>query len=275
MSRPGDQNRMGLTPTALVAGLLLAGCAAPGGRELEYRLAKAEKSEVSLRQALDTEQAKVVALRREQAERERDLRVVETERNLLRERLQGADQRIDELTAMLHRQATAPLAEPDASGAALPAELDRALAGLARKYEGKLAYDPARGAVLLVSDRLFESGGDAIRPEMHEAIGALAAAASQSLPADWEMVVVGHTDDAPIVGEAVLARHPSNWHLSVHRAIAVRDLLIAAGLPQKRTAVMGYGPNRPIGSDRARNRRVEVYFVRAGDVRPLSGARPG
>lgn len=62
MSRPGHQNRTGLVPAALLAGLLLAGCAAPGGRELEYRLAKAEKSEMSLREALDTEQAKVVAL---------------------------------------------------------------------------------------------------------------------------------------------------------------------------------------------------------------------
>jgi hypothetical protein len=33
--------------------------------------------------------------------------------------------------------------------------------------------------------------------------------------------------------------------------------------------VMGYGPYRPLGNDPARNRRVEVYFVRKGEVKPL------
>ncbi|MCH7871903.1 MAG: OmpA family protein, partial [Planctomycetes bacterium] len=66
-------------------------------------------------------------------------------------------------------------------------------------------------------------------------------------------------------------RHPSNRHLSVHRAIAVAEVLSKNGLPAANLAVMGYGAQRPISTDLAENRRVEMYLSRRGEVKPLGG----
>jgi chemotaxis protein MotB len=265
--RKGGRRPGLLVLPVLIGSGLMAGCA---DRDAEYRVSQSETSREKLQLALDTERAKVIALQRERDEARAETADLQKERALLEERIITADQRVDELSAMLHRQAVEPLGEPEVSGTALPADLDRSLTGLAERYKSKLSYDPARGAILLLSDRLFDSGSDEIRPDAHEAIGAVAAAASRFLPDTWEMIIVGHTDNASIVGEAVLAKHPSNWHLSVHRAIAVKDLLASAGLPQRRMGVLGYGPYRPISDDRDRNRRVEIYFVRTGEVRPLT-----
>jgi flagellar motor protein MotB len=46
-------------------------------------------------------------------------------------------------------------------------------------------------------------------------------------------------------------------------------VLVSAGLPEARLGVMGYGPCRPLGDDKASNRRVEVFFTRKGEVKAL------
>ena len=56
----------------------------------------------------------------------------------------------------------------------------------------------------------------------------------------------------------------------MHRAIVVKDVLVKAGLPAQRLAVMGYGPYRPVSDDRSRNRRVELFLVRTGEVQTFA-----
>mgnify|MGYP003693640179 CR=1 FL=1 len=58
------------------------------------------------------------------------------------------------------------------------------------------------------------------------------------------MVVVGHTDTLPI-GPITGRKHPTNWHLSVHRAIAVMFTLKNYGVEYLRMGCMGYGEFRP------------------------------
>ena len=78
--------------------------------------------------------------------------------------------------------------------------------------------------------------------------------------------IVGHTDNVPIGRPETKAKHPTNWHLSVHRAIAVKDLLTRTGVDPSRMSVAGYGEHRPIAPNSAKgndlNRRVEIYLVR-------------
>jgi outer membrane protein OmpA-like peptidoglycan-associated protein len=78
----------------------------------------------------------------------------------------------------------------------------------------------------------------------------------------WAALVEGHTDSAPMHSK----RFPSNYELSVARAAAVRDALVAMGVDGDRIVVLGYGDTRPIAGNgtpegRSFNRRVEVSFI--------------
>jgi chemotaxis protein MotB len=95
--------------------------------------------------------------------------------------------------------------------------------------------------------------------------------------------VVGHTDNVPIRRGSTAAQHPTNMHLSAHRAISVRDALNADGVTANRFMVAGYGEFRPIVTNGARgadaNRRVELFLVpmtsvAAVDASPAPRATP-
>jgi len=80
---------------------------------------------------------------------------------------------------------------------------------------------------------------------------------------------------------ATRQKHPTNWHLSAHRAIAVEKVLAQAGMNEIRLAVMGMGefrpiePNKPNQEGNPRNRRVEIYIVPAGQIRIAAETAPG
>jgi len=79
----------------------------------------------------------------------------------------------------------------------------------------------------------------------------------------YSVRVEGHTDNVPIHTD----RFPSNWELSVARAVSVVKYFVDVGKinPQRLSAV-GYGKSRPLVSNnspagRAKNRRVEIVLV--------------
>ncbi|HUI28401.1 MAG TPA: OmpA family protein [Candidatus Kryptonia bacterium] len=87
------------------------------------------------------------------------------------------------------------------------------------------------------------------RPVLNEAIATLKQEGSITIVAE------GHTDSK---GKAAY-----NQKLSLRRANAVRDYLIAGGISASRISVEGYGETRPVASNatddgRAQNRRVEL-----------------
>jgi chemotaxis protein MotB len=78
--------------------------------------------------------------------------------------------------------------------------------------------------------------------------------------------VEGHTDNVPIH----TARYPSNWELSIARAVSVVKYFAEIGKinPQRLSAV-GYGETRPLvpndlPANRTRNRRVEIVLATEG-----------
>ena len=78
--------------------------------------------------------------------------------------------------------------------------------------------------------------------------------------------VEGHTDNIPIH----TARFPSNWELSIARAVSVVKYFAGSGKinPQRLSAV-GYGDTRPLvandsPANRTRNRRVEIVLATEG-----------
>lgn len=154
----------------------------------------------------------------------------------------------------------------------LPVELDRALKSFATQYPEEVEYDSERGAVRWKSDLTFGKGSDQVRSDATPSLSAFADIVQSAAASQFEVIVVGHTDNLRI-GPATARRHPTNWHLSVHRAIAVKDALAQAGVSNNRLGVMGYGehrpavPNPPRGGAEA-NRRVEIFLVASRDQIP-------
>ncbi len=141
-------------------------------------------------------------------------------------------------------------------------ELQAALEDLAQREPGVFSYDARHGVIRLGSDVTFASGSDQVQPDAAQALRQLAGILEDHLDVPFEVWVVGYTDSQPI-GKS-RDRFPTNVHLSVNRAISVRSILVAEGLPANRVGVGGWGENRPVVAPspkgEAANRRVEIYL---------------
>ncbi|MCZ6682214.1 MAG: OmpA family protein [Planctomycetota bacterium] len=152
----------------------------------------------------------------------------------------------------------------------LPAELDKALKGFAARFPDVVQYDSQRGAVRWMSDLTFAKGSDEVRQTARTSLAEFARIVNSQAASQFEVVVVGHTDTLPISSPVTKRKHPTNWHLSVHRAIAVMMVLRRNNLDYERMGCMGYGefhprvPNPPRGGNEA-NRRVEIFLVGGRD----------
>lgn len=114
------------------------------------------------------------------------------------------------------------------------------------------------------SEILFALGEATLGEKGREALASLAKTLKKLLPKipphiQWVLRVDGHTDIMPIQ----TAQFPSNWELSVARALAVVKFLIDAGVPAQRLMAAGFGEHHPLekGTDeksRAKNRRIEL-----------------
>ena len=137
---------------------------------------------------------------------------------------------------------------------------------LAAAYPDVLTFDARLGMIRFASDFTFDLGSVALTGDAESTIVALARILVTDAAADFEARVVGHTDDVPIGRPDTRQRHPTNLHLSVHRAISVRDALVDAGVQPVRIQVAGYGEFRPLASNdtpdgRALNRRVDIVLL--------------
>ncbi|MEL6795670.1 MAG: OmpA family protein [Planctomycetota bacterium] len=144
------------------------------------------------------------------------------------------------------------------------AEFDQALRDLAARYANVIVYDPDLGMLRFRSDLTFNSGSDQVRDNARDALSALADVIKNNANASYTLQIVGHTDSEPI-SSGTAQRHPTNTHLSVHRAIAVKQSLTSLGVPAERVMVAGWGEFRPAvpngpGGNTPQNRRVEIFF---------------
>lgn len=98
----------------------------------------------------------------------------------------------------------------------------------------------------------FETGKAVILPSSFAILNRIAVQFIEH--PEYVIEVQGHTDNT--------GKYETNVDLSQHRAEAVREFLINAGVPDTQLTAKGYGPDRPIADNetkagRAQNRRVE------------------
>jgi flagellar motor protein MotB len=79
----------------------------------------------------------------------------------------------------------------------------------------------------------------------------------------FEVKVVGHTDNTPVV--RTKAKFGTNLMLSVYRSASLRNALVKDGVSAGRFQIAGYGEYRPVVINSAKgsseNRRVELYLT--------------
>lgn len=131
-----------------------------------------------------------------------------------------------------------------------------------------------RRDVTIVGDRfvfqsevLFDQGSAELSDGAKEQLRKLAQTLLEiagRIPEDvpWILRVDGHTDVIPIR----TAQFPSNWELSVARALAVTRFLVEQGVPPNRLAATGFGEYQPLDQARdeialRRNRRIELRLT--------------
>jgi chemotaxis protein MotB len=142
---------------------------------------------------------------------------------------------------------------------------DRALSDLASQYPDMIIYDGENGMLRFVSDLTFGSGSDEVQASAAQSLATLASVLKNGAASQYDLRIVGHTDDEKPSANTQ-RRHPTNMHLSAHRAISVRNTLGKSGIDWSRMSVTGWGEYRPLvannpGKGTAQNRRVEIYLV--------------
>ena len=154
-------------------------------------------------------------------------------------------------------------------GAQLPVELSTLLEDFANR-EKMVTYDAARSLVKFKSDLLFERGSDKVASGAKKAVKSLCSILSSDQASKFDIIIAGHTDDMRISRPSTRQKHPTNWHLSAHRAISVLNIMSANKVSPERLSVRGFGEFRPIAKNKpgkkgsAQNRRVEIYIVPKG-----------
>jgi chemotaxis protein MotB len=155
-------------------------------------------------------------------------------------------------------------------GVALPVELSTKLEDFAKANEQMVSFDANTGIVKFKADLLFEKGSDKVAAAATEAVKSLCGILNSQEGKKFDIIIAGHTDDIPILKPDTRAQHPTNWHLSAHRAISVLDVMATNNLDPKRMSIRGFSeyrpvaPNAPTKKGNPQNRRVEIYIVPEG-----------
>jgi flagellar motor protein MotB len=112
--------------------------------------------------------------------------------------------------------------------------------------------------VTLPGDVLFAPGRADLQPAARTSLEKVASVLQRNY-AGRPLRIEGHTDADPIKRSA--QDWTDNLDLSLGRAAAVSRYLEANGVDPKRVTTSGFGSFRPRGTDKKRNRRVDIVVV--------------
>ncbi|HLT30177.1 MAG TPA: OmpA family protein [Myxococcaceae bacterium] len=201
-------------------------------------------------------------LRSEEAlgkEAQASLAQLEEERRILLEQNQSLGQNLAEREAELERLTQ--------TQGALQKQLQEEIS------KGEIILSDSRGRlqVDLVDRVLFGVGEATLSPRGEEVLARIGPVLAK---AEGRIIQVsGHTDDSPI-SERLAGTFPTNWELSVARAVTVvRFLSEKAGVAPERLVATGHSQYRPVNGNRtpkgrARNRRIELLLVPELEAKP-------
>jgi chemotaxis protein MotB len=227
-------------------------------RSLQEQLVAAQEERDAAKGNLDTLRAQLSAA-------SGDLESLRKKYNLTDEEMRALAANYDELMKRVAGMDFGPL----------PEDMSRELAELAAAHPDVLTFDEKRGMLRFASDFTFALGEATLTSSAQTTVSRLAQILNTPTASRFEARIIGHTDNVPISKPGTRQNHPTNWHLSAHRAISVGAALIGDGVSPNRIQVAGYGEYRPIVANPAKggaaeNRRVEIFLVPMPDITPGS-----
>lgn len=225
-------------------------------RSLQEQLVAAQDERDASKANLDTVRSQLVNATG-------DLEAIRKKYNLTEDEMKRLAGDYDTLMRQVHDLGVGPL----------PEDVNRALTDLAAQYPNVLAFDAKRGMLRFASDFTFALGSADLTSSASNTVSELARILNTSNASGFECRIVGHTDNVPISKPETKKLHPTNWHLSTHRAISVGQALMSDGVSPQRIQVAGYGEYRPVVANPAKggaaqNRRVEIFLVPMHDITP-------
>jgi chemotaxis protein MotB len=231
-------------------------------KDLQVKNSRQEKLIKELRSEVETAKLELEQLRRQLGEARSRGGI---EAGTLQEQINALEKAVRDKEALIAR-----MREQLLGGVQLPVELSTMLEDFAKESPDMIAYDAERGIVKFRSDLLFEKGSDVVAAEAVKAVKSLCAIMNSEQGKEFDIIIAGHTDDIPIRRPATRVKHPTNWHLSAHRAISVLNVMTGSEIEPKRVSVRGFGEYRPVAANKPnkggnpQNRRVEIYIVPQG-----------
>ncbi|CUT00402.1 chemotaxis protein MotB, partial [Candidatus Kryptonium thompsonii] len=140
-----------------------------------------------------------------------------------------------------------------------PSQLNAVLSSSIQSKKIMITTSTEGLTIHLLERLLFESGSADLKPEAKAVLDTLAEIL-KFLPN--KIRVEGHTDNRPIN----TVRFPSNWHLSVARALNTAYYLMGKGVPPEKISIVGHSEYKPIApndteENRAKNRRVDIVVI--------------
>lgn len=202
------------------------------------------------------------------AQMQGELHAAHSELQAAHSQLQLSNERLTNLGAErqdLHARYTNLLTSLQSGENPLSGAANQRFEELARKYP-EFEFDPYTGVSKFTGDLLFATGSSEIRPEAKPLLKEFAKILNDGDARQFNILVVGHTDDQPIKKPSTKAKHANNWELSAHRATSVVEALSEMGMSEHRMGVAGYSKYQPVAAnsseaDRQRNRRVEIFIL--------------
>jgi len=243
--------RLALIPLTGVALIALAGCVPQNQYDDLMTAYRAKEQQLlQMQNEFDTARANEEMLRKQLGEAMASLAQIKDSGN--RAEIEALQGRIADLMKQIGQTK-------------LPAEVNQAIIELVSENPDLMEYDEKSGVIRFKSDVTFDSGSAKLSTKAQSVLARFAEILNSARATDLEVRVVGHTDNVRIARKETLAQHPTNVHLSAHRAISVREALVKDGVGANRFMVAGYGEFRPIAENGRKgneeNRRVEVFLV--------------
>ena len=234
-------------------------------RRFERKAARRASCLYQENQALCTELSSAQSLA---AEADAQRNALASEVGSLQSTLSISEQRLANLQAerdQLQSQYKTLLAEMNPTDNPLPAGSTARFEELARKYP-QFEFDPVTGVSKFGADLLFSSGSDQIKKQASGLLEEFAKIMNDRETQNFNVLVVGHTDDEAIRHPVLRDRHATNWELSTDRATQVVRALTKYGVAERRMGAAGYSKFQPVVANagdaaRAMNRRVEIFIL--------------
>jgi chemotaxis protein MotB len=129
------------------------------------------------------------------------------------------------------------------------------------------------GVMISLSEKLIFKEGEADLPK--EALPVLDTIAAMVRPIKNKVKLVGHTNNTPSTNPT----YPTNWELSLARAMSVAKYLINAGIAPDRFIISGQGEYAPVFPNDTQehkdlNARVDIVIVYQVETNVVQGSIP-